>query len=184
MIAVRDRGDATAFETLAFRWDQRLVKYLTKLTGDVQVACDLRQETLIRVWRSASTYDDSYAFATWVTRIATNLARTHVARRQILNSRIATLDGAAGLHFSGESSALNRAIESEQSITLRETLDTLPAPEKELLLMRFQLGLTYGEIALVTATPESTVKSRMSALLRRLRKQMEESGLTRSCIKL
>lgn len=169
MIAVRDLADTRAFAQLVRRWEGRLGKYLMKLTGDIHIACDLRQETFLRVWQSRKTYKEQFAFATWVTRIATNLARTHAFRTH----RYAECLGLKEF----DRQILEGQIKSENSITLSEVLDTLPPDEKELLLMRFQLELTYSEIAVTTGHPVSTVKSRMRSLLMRLRSKLTSDGV-------
>jgi len=48
-----------------------------------------------------------------------------------------------------------------------------------LLLLRFDLEMSYREIAEIKEAPESTVKSRLYTLLGRLRKDLQNAGLER-----
>ncbi|MDZ4859041.1 MAG: sigma-70 family RNA polymerase sigma factor [Candidatus Hydrogenedentes bacterium] len=176
MIAIRDVSECRALEELVRRWDSRLLGYLGKMLGDVFAARDLRQETYLRVWRSASTYNDTFAFSTWVTRIATNLARTQLAR-----SRNDTGAVSAWARSGGEEAASPLAVRkifaNEQELFVRRVLEELSDADKELLLMRFQLELTYAQIGEITGCPDSTVKSRMNVLLRKLRHELEHQGI-------
>ena len=77
-------GDTSRFSTLVERHRQRLYAVLVRVTGRPQEADDLFQETWIRVARRAVTFDPSRSFASWVARIATNVAidwmRTNAAK--------------------------------------------------------------------------------------------------------
>lgn len=56
----------------------------------------------------------------------------------------------------------------------RRLLNGLPPGERDLLLMRYWLGMTHGEIARVLETPEGTVRRRAADLLNRLREQFDD----------
>lgn len=182
MCLVRDHTDMRAFEALVERWEGRLGILLTRLTGNIQCACDLRQEAFLRVWKSSSTYKDTFAFSTWVTRIAVNLARSHAAKE--------SRGGAKGNGSTPDPPPIDwvdtvAALEAgDQAASLEPILNQLPAAEKELLLLRFQMELTYPEIAETLGIPETTIKSRMTILLRRLRGSLIQSGFQRSDLTL
>lgn len=183
MCSVRDHADMRAFEVLVERWEGRLGILLVRLTGNIQCACDLRQETFLRVWKSAKTYRDAFAFSTWVTRIAVNLARSHAAKE--------SRDGAPRGNSTGQNQPAVEWVDGsaalqidDQAAFVKLVLDRLPGTEKELLLLRFQLELSYPEIAETLGIPETTVKSRMTVLLRRLRDSLTASGFQRSDLTL
>jgi len=172
MVAVRDRRDITAFESLVKRWDAKLASYLIRLVGDMGAALDLRQETYFRVWRSAATYDDAYAFSTWIVRIATNLANTHRIRNRH-ESRPWTAERGPEESVCG----LEPILKGERESLLARGIARLPQSDRALILMRFQLALSYREIADLLSSPESTVKSRMTTLLRRLHRELATQGI-------
>jgi len=183
MCSVRDHADMGAFEALVKRWEGRLGTLLVRLTGNMQCACDLRQETFLRVWKSAGTYKEAFAFSTWVTRIAVNLARSNAAKESRANHTNGNGHNESPGHLDWVDNAA--ALEAgDQTESLRGILGRLPAAEKELLLLRFQMELSYPEIAETLGIPETTVKSRMTVLLRRLRDTLTESGLQRSDLTL
>jgi DNA-directed RNA polymerase specialized sigma24 family protein len=47
------------------------------------------------------------------------------------------------------------------------------------LLLRFDLGLSYREIAEIQESPETTIKSRVYTLIRRLKETLDDPGATK-----
>src|ERR1043165_5427807 len=68
-------GDQDAFAELVSRYRHRM-------TNDYDGAVDLAQETFVRVYRAADRYQRSYAFSTYIYRIATNLAISELRKRK------------------------------------------------------------------------------------------------------
>ena len=67
-------GDEAAFAELVRRYRNQITNYVYRLTNDYESAVDLAQETFLRVFRAADRYQATYAFSTYIYRIATNLA--------------------------------------------------------------------------------------------------------------
>ena len=68
-------GDRAAFDALAGRHLLRLRRAALRVLGDVSAAEDVAQDTLLRAWTRASSYDPSQAaVSTWLHRIAVNAA--------------------------------------------------------------------------------------------------------------
>ena len=86
MLRVRD-GDATAFEELVLRYQNRLLTVLENLTGNRDLAEDLTQEVFMRVYRARERYSPQARFSTWLFTIANNVAsnarRTLARRREV-----------------------------------------------------------------------------------------------------
>src|SRR2546423_10936006 len=61
------------------------------MTNDYDPGVDLAQETFLRVYRAADRYQTSYAFSTYIYRIATNLAISELRRRK--RRRLVSLTG-------------------------------------------------------------------------------------------
>ena len=74
------KGDHKAFEPIVLHFEQRVFGLLYTLTGSVEDARDLTQDTFIRAWRRLDQYDPERAFAPWVLTIARNLYREHMRR--------------------------------------------------------------------------------------------------------
>src|SRR5439155_14358677 len=67
-------GDADAFEELVRRRTPGVLAFLRRMLGDAEDARDVAQLTFVRVWENLDRYDASWAFSTWLFRIAGNLA--------------------------------------------------------------------------------------------------------------
>lgn len=74
------KGDHRAFEQIVRHYEHRVFGLLYALTGSVEDARDLTQDTFIRAWRRLDQYDPERAFAPWVLTIARNLYRDHMRR--------------------------------------------------------------------------------------------------------
>ena len=166
--AARD-GDAEAFADLVQRWDRRLLAFLTKATGDPDAAKDLRQEVFLRLHRYRTSYDANYAFTTWLFRIVANVLATWHAKNLRRSTSRAPLQDAADTSPSPSDCASH----TETVDQVRAAIGKLSPAERQMLLLRFDLELSYREIAEILGAPETTVKSRLYALLQRLRQSLE-----------
>lgn len=71
-------GNDPALNVLMRRWNARLIAYLQRLSGSHTTACDLAQETFVRVYKYRQRYRPTQKFSTWLFAIATNLARNQL----------------------------------------------------------------------------------------------------------
>ena len=75
-------GDEAAFAELVRRYRNQITNYVYRMTNDYDLAVDLAQETFMRVYAAADRYRTSFAFSTYIYRIATNLAISELRRRK------------------------------------------------------------------------------------------------------
>ena len=75
-------GDEDAFAELVSRYRNQITSYIYRMTNDYDGAVDLAQETFVRVYRAAERYQTTYAFSTYIYRIATNLAISELRKRK------------------------------------------------------------------------------------------------------
>ena len=73
VLKARD-GDQLAFEVLYERYNDRICRYLTRMTGNDGVGCELTQEVFLKAWETILGLRDPSRFASWLYRIATNRA--------------------------------------------------------------------------------------------------------------
>src|SRR6185503_444659 len=84
-------GDEDAFAELVSRYRNQITSYIYRMTNDYDGAVDLAQETFVRVYRAAGRYQNTYAFSTYIYRIATNLAISELRKRK--RRRLVSLTG-------------------------------------------------------------------------------------------
>jgi RNA polymerase sigma-70 factor (ECF subfamily) len=157
------RGEARALGSLVERHGARLHAHLARMTGSIDDADDLLQETWVRVARSARTYEPGRAVRPWLFGVATNLARD-LGRRRAVRARavLAPPDppGAAAM----------------ERIALRERVARLPERLRQVVLLRFYEDLGEAEMAEALGIPRGTVKSRLHGAIRALRQGWEGEG--------
>ena len=78
-------GDQPAFEILYERYNDRICRYLTRMTGNDGVGCELTQEVFLKAWESLLSLRDPSRFASWLYRIATNRAYNYQEHAKLLH---------------------------------------------------------------------------------------------------
>jgi RNA polymerase sigma factor (sigma-70 family) len=165
-------GDRDAAAGFVRRFQSRVYGLAVTILGDPAAAEDVAQETFVRAWRHASSYDARRgAVSTWLLTIARNLAidRARLARSRPVDPDVlaAQLEPPAS---AGESDAPTRLAERER---LRELLLGLPEEQRRALVLATYFGRTAKEIAEFDGTPLGTVKTRIRDGLRKLRERLE-----------
>lgn len=161
-------GDVRSFEEIVRRWQGRVGRLLARLAGP-SAAPDLCQEVFLRLYLAAPRYREEGAFATWIYRIALNVARDAGRRRR----DCAALGNHEPLDHAGPHDALCRR-EAVELVT--RALAELPDALREVLVLRHYEELSFEDIARLTGVPASTLKSRFAVALTRLRVRLEELG--------
>lgn len=167
LLASSDRRDA--FRVLVERHGQRVFRFCVRMTNDRRVAEELAQETWIAVWNARTTYKPNDQFVVWLLVAARNRclnARRNDSRR----SRVLApepSDGIAAVAVDGPSE-LDRLIAAEERRRVNAALGELPPAMREAVTLRYGEALAYEQIAEVTGTNASTVRSRVLYGVRKL----------------
>lgn len=154
-----------AAELLA--WLPRLRRYARALRRNREDADDLVQDTLERAWSRASLWHGVGDMRTWLFSIMHNL---HVDA--LRRGRLDTVD------LDEHTPEVPVAATQGQSLAMRDldmALATLPAEQREVLLLVGLEGLAYAEVALALGIPIGTVMSRLSRGRERLRAALDGS---------
>ncbi len=173
LIRAWQRGDANAFAELVRRWQQPLARFLHHLSGGNEQTADLCQEVFLRVCRSAASYRGGGAFSTWLYRIAINVTRDAARRLKVRKTPEVNQDPIPDYRHPVPQ---HRSEQRELAEAVAVALAELPQEQRLVLVLRHYEGVSFEEIARLTATPASTIKSRFSAALRRVRARLEELG--------
>ena len=149
-------GDERALAELLRRYERPLSHFIYRHTGGRDVD-DLYQETWLRVFRHATTFDRSKRFSTWLFQIAVNLCRDW--HRRAPPEPVEPPDTAA------QTSELGR---SEAGLDATRLLAALPDAQREVIALRYYQDLSEAEMASILGCPKGTVKSRLHNALARL----------------
>ena len=129
------RGDPDAFDALLARYQNRLYRYLLRLTANPAVAEDLFQETWLKVITRIHRYDERRAFEPWLFSVARNLAIDHLRKASPESLDEPSESGETRIARLGadEPGALERLLERERRGMLERRLEELPALYREAL---------------------------------------------------
>ena len=169
------RHDPELLDQLIVQYQHRLLRYLLYLTGNRETAEDIFQETWMRVLKRGDQFNGNSRFDTWLFTIARNLV-IDVRRKKTMSSlealREAGEDGRAFDVPADGPSPFEMYQTNENGQRVAEALLTLEPLHREVLVLRFHEELSLEEIAQVTHSPLSTVKSRLYRGLSALKPRM------------
>ena len=157
--------DPELLDRLIEEYQHRLYRYLVYLTSDAARAEDFFQETWIRVLERGHQYDGRHKFEAWLFTIARNLVIDWQRQKKAisLDSMVDPEEEGRPIDLPDEKaeSPLHVYLQGESEQRVQASLDRLPVPYREVLLLRFREEMQLDEIARIQSTPISTVKSRL-----------------------
>jgi RNA polymerase sigma-70 factor (ECF subfamily) len=177
-IATRDEAALAEF----YDRHSRLVYSISvRMLGSPSDAEEVLQETFVRVWSRADTYDALLGSpATWLTRIARNRAIDRLRARRVREN--VAIEPA--VHAADDAPRSAEPVTRDTPHTLledrttagavRSALDTLTPSQRALIEAAFFEGYTHSELATRFGMPLGTVKTRIRTGLATLRDHLEQ----------
>lgn len=164
-------GDHRAMKLLYGRYARPAYSLARRICNDEGLAEDVIQEVFLVVWREPSRYDPERGrFVTWLLTLVHHRSVDSVRWQNSMRRRSVTLSGdEEDLFASPEPGADEAAIGAVLAGQVRDAMGRLPAEQREALTLTYFGGYTHYEVAAFTGVPVGTVKSRLSAGVRRLR---------------
>lgn len=132
---------------------------------------DLIQEMIVQLWRAFPRFDPRYAFATWMYRIAMNVAISAARRERRRSGPLVPLDA--------EAHAVAAAADPSDLWELRQAIDGLDELNKALVLLALE-GQPHEAIAAILGISVSNVGTRLSRVRQRLRRAIDPTEPTPS----
>lgn len=146
------------------RLHPRLVAALTLHCGRLDVAEDLAQETLVRVWERWPKVRQADSPDAWAFRVALNLS-TSALRRRALEQR-AHLVAPRGADRDADNP------DSAEQIAVRQALQLLPARQRAAIILRYFADLSVDDTAAAMTCAPGTVKALTSQGIAKLREHL------------
>jgi RNA polymerase sigma-70 factor (ECF subfamily) len=173
-------GNEVAFEELVNRHKSRIFTTLYMIVKDQYVAEDLMQEVFIKAIRTLKSgrYNEEGKFLPWILRIAHNLAIDKFRK----NKRYPTIvmdDGNSvfeTLEFA-EGNFEDIQMKKDVHKSLRKLIAELPEAQKQVLIMRHYMDMSFKEISDQTGVSINTALGRMRYALINLRKKMQQYNI-------
>ena len=138
-------------------------------TGNTELAEDLTQEVFLRLVNALSRYRPTGKFSNYVFTIAVNAANDYFRKNKLfVQEDINSLNIDAGVDIE------DFFIVQEQFADLKEAIRKLPDRQRDAILLRYFHGMKIKDISKITGANTSTVKSRISQGLKRLKTLLSE----------
>lgn len=164
-------GETQAYSKLVLKYQDRIFNTCLRICGHQQDAQDITQDAFIKAFEKLQSFRHESAFTTWLFRIATNLAISHlrsVKRKplQSLNGNFEAMHTQADelIHRTGKTAtpdAVETALASELQQSVVTVLYSLDDDHRAVVVLRDMEGFSYDEIANILDIPTGTVKSRL-----------------------
>ena len=164
MLAGLGSGNPDAAAAFVRRFQGRVYGLALTMLRDPDLAEDVAQETFVRVWRHAATFDARRGrVPTWVLAIARNLA---IDRARLRSATPVDPDVLASeLELAGEDAPVDIA----ERALVRQAVGALPDDQRRALVLAMYTGRTAREISELDGVALGTVKTRIRAAMLKLR---------------
>jgi len=159
-------GDEVAFARLIDEHHEPMVRAAYVVAGDVNLAREAAQNAWTTAWRHLSSVRDPERIRSWLVAICANEARQlvrHAKRRQVIE-----ISDRPPEPISDPADLLD-------TVDLERALARLKPDERSLLALRYVSGLDSTDIAEQLGMSASGVRSRLSRLVERLRKDLDDA---------
>jgi RNA polymerase sigma-70 factor (ECF subfamily) len=165
-------GDDQAFAALVVRYERKLIRVLTRLVRDEELARDLAQETFFKVFNRLDHFDTARRFGPWLFRIGVNLGLDQLRRH----------DGPPATSIDRAPCDEQRAydvpdpdprLQAELAQEVQFVLERIPLPYRTILVLRDLEGFSSAEVAAIVGRREATVRWRLARAREMFREHWE-----------
>jgi len=164
-------GNRAAFDKLVLRHKDRVFNLCYRFMGDYQEADDSAQDVFVKVFRSLKRFRLESSFSTWLYRIAVNTCKNRLKSMEYrFRKKIVQLDSSEvpgecvhPIKTADESQSPGAELEKKEMLkAVQKAIDSLPAGQKEVVVLRDIEGLSYEEITNITGYKPGTLKSKLA----------------------
>jgi len=165
-------GESPAFEELVRPYRTSLLHLAYRMTGNMEEAMDITQETLLKCFRYLHQYDRTRNFRNWLFQIAANLARDWHRKRKQENRLEMDLRQKDFDRDHSEETVFNQPSgekTSDLQLDVNACLAKLSPRERQVFVLRDVEGLSIKETATVLKTSSLSVRVNLSSARRKIR---------------
>lgn len=168
LLAIANDRDKASLVILADYFSPRILSFALNKTGDPQLAMEIVQDTLLAIWKKASTFDeDRGSLVTWIYTIARNLCfdagRKKRARPQLATADLLYQGLVPEFHHSDDN-----LISQLDKSKVHQLVALLPDDQRQVVSLIYFNDYSHDGAARQLGIPLGTVKSRLRLALTRL----------------
>jgi RNA polymerase sigma-70 factor (ECF subfamily) len=166
LVRLAQGGDEEAFEQLVRRHQQKVFGLVARVLHRQDDVEDIAQQVFLKVYLSLSRFDQRAAFSTWLYKITVNECWDHLRKKKVRplvyesdlsEEQVSRLDGIASLDKPTD--GIDDRTETRQMLDW--VLESLPAQDRELLLLKEVEGFSVQELAEILNLNVNTVKVKL-----------------------
>ncbi len=161
LLARAQAGDRDAIEALLERHEPQIYRYALRMCGAPEDARDVLQETLLAAFRGLDGFRGEARLTTWLYQVARSFCGKATRRRVGEPARYEALDGAGAARLRVDAEQHPDALAHAREIgeVLRVAMASMPAPQREVLVLRDVQGLSLEEVAEILGKSLAATKS-------------------------
>lgn len=167
--------DMEEFGELFLPYEERIIKSVTGVTKDINIAKDITQDTFLNAFSKLETFRFESTFYTWLYSIAINLAKDYLRKRKSQNTCQLEIDYDTDKSYNLSPSGLDpyhNMINKESMNFLRSVMsESLSDKHNKTLSLYIFDNKSYKEIAEELDVPVGTIMSRISCAREILQKE-------------
>lgn len=176
LLALSNAGDRRAFRELYARYYHPLLRFLYRVTGQLELAQEGINDVMLVIWERGTRFGGRSRVATWIMGIAYRKALKALEKSRRWSDRLSDTD------IEQLDEPFTDHGEPTSGMDLRNLLEQgmkeLSAKQRAVVELTYYYGYSYEEIAAITATPVNTVKTRMFHARAKLRSVLPKLGGT------
>ena len=157
-------GDQNSFSRLRQKYHDAIFNLIYRMIREKDEVKDLTQEAFIKAFGSLPSFNNEYAFSTWLYKIATNNCIDYIRRKKLqtfsIDKPIESKEGDFSFELPDSTYEPDKEmISSQRKKLLEDAINSLPPKYRQVIVMRHQEELEYQEIAQILKLPLGTVKA-------------------------
>jgi RNA polymerase sigma factor (sigma-70 family) len=178
IIALALAGDNRGYQRLMDKYHDPIFNFIFRMIREREQVEDLTQEAFIKAFASLRSFNDEYAFSTWLYKIATNNSIDYIRKKKLqmfsIDKPIESRDSDFSFELPDDSYEADRDLITGQRATmLNDAIDRLPEKYRMVIRLRHVEERSYEEIAKQLKLPIGTVKAHIFRARELLYKQLK-----------
>ena len=174
-------GSQDAYRDLVLRYQRPILSLIRRMVRQGNQAEDLAQEVFIKAFRALSSFDQDRKFSSWLFKIAHNTAIDRLRRKELRTVPLETPDQdkpdlVSVLPDTGAETPVGRIERRDMARAIELAIASLRPLYREVVILRYQEGLSYEEISEVTELPLGTVKTHLFRARKAMVAHLETEG--------
>lgn len=170
-------GDQEAYRNILERYRGPIFSVIYRMVRNRPQTEDLVQETFIKAFASLESFNEEYAFSTWLYKIAVNNCIDYFRKKRLatfpIDKPIKSKNGEFQREFpDNTNSPEKKLLSKEKRNIIEEAIAELPEKYRISIILRHSEDRSYEEISEILEIPLGTVKARIFRAREMLKKKL------------